>query len=66
MPESRIDDLNPEQLRAATTGEASVLTIAGAGMGKSKTLAARMGLVRVAGDRPGPDHASCVHAQRFG
>jgi hypothetical protein len=31
MPESRIDDLNPEQLRAATAGEGPVLTIAGAG-----------------------------------
>ena len=42
MPESRIDDLNPEQLRAATMGEGPVLTIAGAGTGKTKTLAARM------------------------
>jgi hypothetical protein len=31
MPEFRIDDLNPEQLRAATAGEGPVLTIAGAG-----------------------------------
>jgi DNA helicase-2/ATP-dependent DNA helicase PcrA len=42
MPEFRIDDLNPEQLRAATTGEGPVLTIAGAGTGKTKTLAARL------------------------
>ena len=42
MPESRIDDLNPEQLRAATAGEGPVLTIAGAGTGKTKTLAARV------------------------
>ena len=66
MPESRIDDLNPEQLRAATAGEGPVLTIAGAGTGKTKTLAARSGLARVAGDRSGPDHASHVHAQGFG
>jgi DNA helicase-2/ATP-dependent DNA helicase PcrA len=39
MPESRIDDLNPEQLRAATMGEEPVLIIAGAGTGKTKTLA---------------------------
>jgi hypothetical protein len=37
MPEFRIDDLNPEQLRAATAGEGPVLTIAGAGTGKTKT-----------------------------
>ena len=42
MPESRIDDLNSEQLRAATAGDGPVLTIAGAGTGKTKTLAARM------------------------
>jgi hypothetical protein len=36
MSESRIDDLNPEQLRAATAGEE------GAGTGKTKTLAARV------------------------
>jgi UvrD/REP helicase N-terminal domain len=38
MPESRIDDLNSEQLRAATAGEGPVLTIAGAGTGKTKLL----------------------------
>ena len=42
MPESRIDDLNPEQLRAATASEGPVLTIAGAGTGKTKTLASRV------------------------
>jgi ATP-dependent exoDNAse (exonuclease V) beta subunit len=42
MPEFRIDDLNSEQLRAATAGEGPVLTIAGAGTGKTKTLAARV------------------------
>ena len=64
MPESWIDDLNPEQLRAATMGEGPVLTIAGAGTGKTKTLAARV-LACVTGDRSGPDHASDVHAQGF-
>ena len=66
MPESRIDDLNPEQLRAATAGEDRVYPIAGAGTGKTKTLAARVASARVAGDRSGPDHASYVHAQGFG
>jgi ATP-dependent exoDNAse (exonuclease V) beta subunit len=66
MPESRIDDLNPEQLRATTAGEGPVLTIAGAGTGKTKTLAARVAWLVVAGDRSGPDHASYVHAQGFG
>ena len=42
MPEFRIDDLNSEQLRAATAGEGPVLTIAGAGTGKTKTLASRV------------------------
>jgi DNA helicase-2/ATP-dependent DNA helicase PcrA len=65
MPESRIDDLNPEQLRAATAGEGPVLTIAGAGTGKTKTLAARVAWL-VAGNRSGPDHASHVYAQGFG
>jgi UvrD/REP helicase N-terminal domain len=41
-PNPRIDDLNPEQLRAATAGEGPVLTIAGAGTGKTKTLASRV------------------------
>jgi superfamily I DNA/RNA helicase len=66
MPESRIDDLNPEQLRAATAGEGPVLTIAGAGTGKTKTLAARMAWLVSQGIDPGRDHASCVHAQGFG
>jgi DNA helicase-2/ATP-dependent DNA helicase PcrA len=42
MPAFRIDDLNPQQLRAATADEGPVLTIAGAGTDKTKTLAARM------------------------
>ena len=53
MPESRIDDLNPEQLRAATAGEGPVLTIAGAGTGKTKTLAARVAWLVSQGIDPG-------------
>jgi hypothetical protein len=53
MPEFRIDDLNPEQLRAATAGEGPVLTIAGAGTGKTKTLAARMAWLVSQGIDPG-------------
>jgi hypothetical protein len=53
MPESRIDDLNPEQVRAATAGEGPVLTIAGAGTGKTKTLAARMAWLVSQGIDPG-------------
>jgi DNA helicase-2/ATP-dependent DNA helicase PcrA len=59
MPKSRIDDLNPEQLRAATAGEGPVLTIAGAGTGKTKTLAARVAWLVSQGIDPG-------HAQGFG
>ena len=36
MPEFRIEDLNPEELRAATAREGPVLTIAGAGTGKNR------------------------------
>ena len=53
MPKSRIDDLNPEQLRAATTGEGPVLTIAGAGTGKTKTLASRVAWLVSQGIDPG-------------
>ena len=53
MPESRIEDLNPEQLRAATAGEGPVLTIAGAGTGKTKTLAARVAWLVSQGIDPG-------------
>ena len=53
MPESRIDDLNPEQLRAATMGEGPVLTIAGAGTGKTKTLASRVAWLVSQGIDPG-------------
>ena len=53
MPEFRIDDLNPEQLRAATASEGPVLTIAGAGTGKTKTLAARVAWLVSQGIDPG-------------
>jgi ATP-dependent DNA helicase UvrD/PcrA len=53
MPEFRIDDLNSEQLRAATAGEGPVLTIAGAGTGKTRTLAARMAWLVSQGIDPG-------------
>ena len=53
MPESRIDDLNPEQVRAATAGGGPVLAIAGAGTGKTKTLAARMAWLVSQGIDPG-------------
>jgi DNA helicase II / ATP-dependent DNA helicase PcrA len=53
MPESRIDDLNPEQLRAAIAGEGPVLTIAGAGTGKTKTLASRVAWLVSQGIDPG-------------
>jgi DNA helicase II / ATP-dependent DNA helicase PcrA len=53
MPESRIDDLNPEQLRAATAGQGPVLTIAGAGTGKTKTLASRVAWLVSQGIDPG-------------
>jgi UvrD-like helicase family protein len=53
MPEFGIDDLNSEQLRAATAGEGPVLTIAGAGTGKTKTLAARVAWLVSRGIDPG-------------
>ena len=61
MPESRIDDLNPKQLRAAAAGEGPVLTIAGAGTGKTKTLASRVAwLVSQGSSLPG----SCFSRSR--
>ncbi|MGA7904883.1 MAG: UvrD-helicase domain-containing protein, partial [Terrimicrobiaceae bacterium] len=53
MPKSRIDDLNREQLRATTAGEGPVLTIARAGTGKTKTLAARVAWLVSQGIDPG-------------
>ena len=65
MPESRIDELNPEQLRAATAAEAQFLPLRGPARANQNSCGAD-GLARVAGDRSGPDHASYVHAQGFG
>ncbi|MFZ0712373.1 MAG: ATP-dependent helicase, partial [Terrimicrobiaceae bacterium] len=53
MLESRIDALNPEQLRAATAGEGPVLIIAGAGTGKTMTLASRVAWLVSQGIDPG-------------
>jgi DNA helicase II / ATP-dependent DNA helicase PcrA len=53
MPEFRIDDLNPEQLRAATAGKGPVLIIAGAGTGKTMTLASRVAWLVSQGIDPG-------------
>lgn len=36
-----LDELNPEQLQAATTTEQNTLVLAGAGCGKTKTIVAR-------------------------
>jgi hypothetical protein len=66
MPESRIDDLNPEQVRAATAGEGPILAIAGTRHGQDQNSCGASGLARFARDRSGPDHASYVHAQGFG
>jgi hypothetical protein len=66
MSESRIDDLNPEQVRAATAGEGSVLTIAGGRHEQDQNFRGAGGLARVAGDQSGPGHASHVYAQGFG
>jgi DNA helicase II / ATP-dependent DNA helicase PcrA len=46
------DDLNPEQLTAATHGEGPLLIVAGAGTGKTTTLAARVGSLLDRGVRP--------------
>jgi len=45
MPESKskwLDELNPEQRRAVTHGEGPLLVVAGAGTGKTRTLAHRV------------------------
>lgn len=46
------DDLNPEQLRAATHGDGPLLIIAGAGTGKTRTLIYRLAHLIEAGVRP--------------
>ena len=62
MPEFRIDDLNPEQLRAATVGEGPGSYHCGGRHGQDQNSRGAGGLARVARDRSGPDHASYVHA----
>jgi DNA helicase-2/ATP-dependent DNA helicase PcrA len=52
MPESRLDDLNPEQLRAAIAGEGPVLTIAGALHGQDQNSCGADGLVVSQGISP--------------
>jgi DNA helicase-2/ATP-dependent DNA helicase PcrA len=42
-PDSWLDELNPQQREAVTYGEGPLLIIAGAGTGKTKTLAYRVG-----------------------
>ena len=46
------DELNPEQRAAATHGEGPLLIVAGAGTGKTTTLAARVGCLLERGIRP--------------
>jgi DNA helicase II / ATP-dependent DNA helicase PcrA len=46
------DELNPEQLRAATHGDGPLLIVAGAGTGKTMTLAARVAWLLSQGVRP--------------
>ena len=48
---SYLDGLNPEQRRAATHGDGPLLVVAGAGTGKTKTLACRVAHL-IAGDVP--------------
>ena len=46
------DELNPAQLAAATHGEGPLLIVAGAGTGKTATLAARVAVLVERGVRP--------------
>ena len=52
MPGSWLDELNPAQQEAATCGEGPLLVIAGAGTGKTMTLAARVAYLLEQGVRP--------------
>ncbi|MDP9185496.1 MAG: UvrD-helicase domain-containing protein, partial [Actinomycetota bacterium] len=46
------DDLNPQQRAAATHGDGPLLIVAGAGTGKTTTLAARVSHLLARGVRP--------------
>ena len=50
--ERMFDDLNPEQRTAATHGDGPLLIVAGAGTGKTTTLAARVAFLIERGSRP--------------
>jgi DNA helicase-2/ATP-dependent DNA helicase PcrA len=52
MPSSWLDELNPAQQAAATCGDGPLLVIAGAGTGKTMTLAARVAYLLEQGVRP--------------
>jgi DNA helicase-2/ATP-dependent DNA helicase PcrA len=52
-PRPWLAELNPEQVRAVTTDSRSVLIVAGAGTGKTKTLAARVAYLIEQGVSPG-------------
>jgi len=52
MAGSWLDELNPAQQEAATCGQGPLLVIAGAGTGKTMTLAARVAYLLEQGVRP--------------
>ena len=58
------EDLNPEQLAAVNHGEGPLLIVAGAGSGKTMTLAARVGLADRARHPPRADPAPHVQQAR--
>ena len=52
-PVSWLDDLNPAQRKAVTHGEGPILVVAGAGSGKTRTLAYRVAWLVAQGVEPG-------------